>query len=276
MEKMKYYKNASCLMAGGSCLLMLVGHLINKTVPNPYGDPLVPGLSHLLGLCILVLCLWFGLTLRMWLKNPKWWLKTLILCLAAFCIYKYRHDLYAYWRAFPYMATAIICLGYLVPEKITRTAQGNRGWEYLIFILVTTFCYTAAHVVESRLEWLTGSYLPEHHDMLRLMLTLMKDIEPLMIILVLYFVLLFSFSKAGQWLGAQKWFFWLASIAAIVCFVSVCTRMNSFGPISYRGSLFLMLLVQPVTIYILVVLYRICRRIRNKETDRDIKSLFTI
>ena len=272
---MKNYKDASCLMAGGSYLLMLAGHLINKTLPNPYSDPLVPGLSHLLSLCIPVLCLWVGLTLRMWLKNPKWWLRTLILCLAAFCIYKYRHVLFAYWGAFPYMATAIICLGYLVPGRVICTAQRNRGWEYLIFMLVTAFCYTVAHVVESRLEWLTGSYLPEHQDMLRLMLTLMKNIEPLMIILVLYFVLQFSFSKVGQWLGSQKWFFWLTVIAAIVCFVSVCTRMSGYGPFAYRGDL-LMLLVQPVTIYLIVVIYRICRRIINKEKDRDIKSLFTI
>lgn len=36
---MKSYKNASFLMAGGACLLILVGHLINKTVSYPTATP---------------------------------------------------------------------------------------------------------------------------------------------------------------------------------------------------------------------------------------------
>ena len=260
MEEIKSYKNASFLMAGGACLLMLAGHLINKIVPFPYSDPLVPGLGHLLGLCMPVLCLCFGLTLRMWLKNPKWWLQTLIMCLAVFCLYKYRHLLFAYRMAFPYLYTALICLGYLVPRRMICTAQRNRGWEYLAFMLLAAFCYTAAHVVESRLEWLTGSYLPEHQDMLRLMLTLMKDVEPLMVILVLYFVLLFSFSKAGQWLGERDWFRGIVIVPAVyLFFVSIS---NLFFYTDWTN--FIRILVQPGTVGLAVLAAHGVKKLRRK------------
>lgn len=261
MEKMKSFKNASFLMAGGACLLMLVGHLINKTVSYPYSDPLVSGLGHLLGLCIPVLCLWFGLSLRMWLKNPKWWLQALLLCFTAFCLYKYRHDLFAYWKAFPYLYSALICLGYLVPRRMICAARRNRGWEYLVFMLLAAFCYTAANVVESRLEWLTGSYLPEHHDMLRLMLTLMKDAEPLMAILTLYFVLLFSFSRAGQWLGERDWFRGIVIVPAVyLFFISVSNLFFRAG-----WTAFISFLVQPVTVCLVFIIVRLVGRYWKKH-----------
>lgn len=213
-----------------------------------------------MGLCIPVLCLWFGLTLRMWLKSPKWWLQALIMFLAAFCLYKYRHLLFAYWRAFPYLYTALICLGYLVPRRMIRAAQRNRGWEYLAFMFLSAFCYTSMHVVESRLEWLTGSYLPEHQDMLRLMLTLMKYVEPLMIILSLYFVMLFSFSKAGQWLGERDWFRGIVIVPAVyLFFVSIS---NLFFYTDWTN--FIRILVQPVTACLAGLVVRGVRKQRRK------------
>ena len=259
MEEMKSFKNASFLMTGGACLVMLFNHILNMA--SSISRPLVPGFGHLAGLCIPALCLWFGMSVREWLKNPRWWVQASLLCIAVFCLYMYRHELYASWRTGAYLYAALICLGYLVPRRMICAARRNRGWEYLVFMLLAAFCYTAAHVVESRLEWLTGSYLPEHHDMLRLMLTLMKDTEPLMVILTLYFVLLFSFSKAGQWLGERDWFRGIVIVPAMyLFFISVS---NLFFRADWTA--FISFLVQPVTVCLVFIIVRLVGRYLTKH-----------
>ena len=97
--------------------------------------------------------------------------------------------------------------------------------------------------------------------MLRLMLTLMKDVEPLMVILTLYFVLLFSFSRAGQWLGERDWF------RGIVIVPAVCLFFVSMSNLFYRAGWadFISFLVQPVTVCLVFIIVRLVGRYLTKH-----------
>ena len=246
------FKNATVLMTGGACLILVVNHLVNISATGLESP--IPGFYHLAGIAYSVLCLWMGMILRQWLRNPRWWVQALVACLAVFCLYKYRHPLYLYWNLYPYLYLMLICLGYLVPDRITAPAGRSRGWGYLGLLLISVFCYTATSVVLNRLNWLTGSTLPEHQDMLSLMLTLTRDAEPMLVVLTLYFIILFSFSKTGQWLGERSWFRGIILVPTVFVFI------GTLGNMIIRGTLFstpiFLFLVQPVTIYLLVVLWR--------------------
>ncbi len=255
------FKNASVLMAGFSCLVVVVNHLIN-TATTGLESP-VPGFYHLAGMAYFVLCLWTGMTLRQWLRNPRWWVQALVGALAVFCLYKYRHLLYFYWESYSFLYLALIGLGYLVPERMTLPAGRSRGWGYLALLLVTLFCYVSSSVVMNRLQWLAGSLLPEHHDMLTLMLTLVRNAEPLMVVLALYFVVLFAFSKAGQWVGGRSWFRGIVLVPAVLTFIGTLGEMLAWSRLFSTHTFHF--LVQPITVCLPALLVRLKGRLLHRK-----------
>lgn len=269
----KSFKYPSVLLAGGACLLSVFGHYLferNGLLP-------IRGFRFIIGLYVFpILCVWAGMIFRKWAGNIKWWIQLLIGLLTIFVFYLSRHDVnapaYFMWNL-DYTRVFLILCGFLLPIDWLKKNGDKTGLKSAILCAITGLAYCTIYMVWQRLG---NAMRPECTDMETFFLVVTTNVLPIVILPPLWFAIEFSYSKAGQWLGSQKWLFWLAVVAAILCFLSVCTRMNGFGPFSYRGNLILMLLVQPVTIYLLVVLYRICRRIKNRETDRDIKSLFTI
>lgn len=257
MDEIRSFKNASYLMAGGACMVMLIGHIFNSA--SSLSEPIVPGFRHLTGLCIPVLCFWFGMAVRALSKAPLRWAQILLPFLSVFCLYKFHHELYAAWRSVAYLYVALICIGYLVPRKVLFEAHRRKGWEYLALLLLAASCYAAVSVVRFRLEWLTGSYIPEHQDMLRLMLTLMRDIGPLLVILVLYFVIMFSCSRFGQWLGERSWFRGIVLVGAVFQFIVSISNLI----IRTSWADFIIILVQPVTVGLAVLLARGLKKLRK-------------
>lgn len=213
---------------------------------------------------------------RKWIGDIKWWIQLLMGLLTIFVLYLSRHDVnapaYFMWDL-NYTRMFLLLCGFLLPIKKLKKDGDKIGVKSAILCAITGLAYCTIYMVWQRLG---NAMRPECSDMETFFLVVTTNVLPLVILPPLWFAIEFSYSKAGQWLGSRKWFFWISSIAAIACFISICTRMSSFGPISYRGNLILMLLVQPITFYLIVVFYRICRRINNKEKDRDIKSLFIV
>ena len=84
----------------------------------------------------------------------------------------------------------------------------------------------------------------------RLLVWLMNTTMPLVLFIAMYFAVRFSFSREGQWLGGQKWYKVISCVSFVVAFLACLFRYW------FLWTDLLRFLVQPTTIYLLVVFRR--------------------
>ena len=121
-------------------------------------------------------------------------------------------------------------------------------------VAISAFCYTAITVALQRL--LKGPLMPGHEDMQQMLAAILVVAEPMMIMIVAYFVVQFSFSRIAQNLGGRNWFIWVVAVPCIYTFI--CSVASLF-PV--RSSIMidcpvLWFVIQPVTIYLTITLFR--------------------
>lgn len=229
-----------------------------------------PGFRIMCGLCFPILYFWVGTLLRTSIKDPKWWFQIIIAGASIYGMYFYRH--YAEnWGYADALYLSMAGIGFLIPHKILLSSSQNRGWLSLVMILISVFCYTALTTVKDRLLW--GPVIPEHPDMELMMETILVNAEPLMVIITTYFVAQFAFSEIGQILGSQVWFRGIVAVPCLYAFLGYLSRLITqrlfFVAINYvYFSPLMWFIVQPVTIYLVVFLFRLIREHRKRKEDR--------
>lgn len=263
------YTNASIIIGGAVCLVLMANNIIGRM--SDWNEPSVfPGFRIMCGLCFPILYFWIGTLLRNWIKDPKWWFQILIAGASIYGMYFYRH--YAEnWGYADALYLSMAGIGFLIPPKILLSSSQNRGWLSLVMILLSSFCYTALTTVKDRLLW--GPIIPEHPDMELMMETILVNAEPLMVIVATYFVAQFAFSEVGQKLGSLVWFRRIVAVPCIYVFLGYFSRLLTtrmfFFAISYvYYSPLMWLIVQPITIYLVVFLYRLIKERRKKKEER--------
>jgi len=134
-------------------------------------------------------------------------------------------------------------------------------------LMLSVFCYTAVSVAKQRLQW--GDLMPEHQDMEKLLEALLWVAEPLLGLISAYFVIQFSFSSTAQNLGGQQW---IRVLVAAVCGLSFIWAIQFFFMMFHRWtymanyvyySPILSLLVQPISVYLMIAVYR---RAKSRKT----------
>ena len=274
MNTREQYISASFLIGGTACAIMLTNSIINQY--DPYGNlHLVPGFWCLTGLSFSLLFFWVGMLLRRRCPNLRIWIQIVISCVVLFSIYKYRHYVWSFWQMIPYLYLACFGLGILLPPWKVQEKKEQSGWVELILALIAIFCYVSVVIARDRVS--RDVFLPEFEDMHRLLQWLLSNTEPLLTVIGIYFVILFSFSKEGLWIGEQRWFRIAAGIIFGVIF------LLSFGnaiPIrfwGFRRVYFMRFMVQPMTVYLVYVAVRHFRRKRKhpgvKWSPKDIFKL---
>ena len=258
------YANASFLLGGAACTLILVNDLLFRSAP--FEEPLVPGFRFLSGLALPVLCFWAGTLLRRKWPSVRWWIQGLVAAFALFCLCMYVSPgrVYPGWWSFLYVA--VIGAGFLFPPRSLARAGRNPGWEYLLLLAGAVYCYTGVSVSLNRVQN-PGVWSLASEDMFRLVKGLLAVTEPLLLLLfVVYFAGLFSFSRAGQWLGGRKWFRWIVAVPCLFSFVLAASNLITAG---FRWDIILarllQLLVQPVTVWLVVI-------IRNAVKNRPARK----
>ena len=259
------YTNASVIIGGAVCTVLMANNIIGRM--SEWDQPSVfPGFRIMCGLCFPILYFWVGTLLRNWIKNPKWWFQILIAGATIYGMYFYRH--YAEnWGYADALYLSMAGIGFLIPPKMLLSSSQNRGWLSLVMILLSAFCYTSLTTVKDRLLW--GPIIPEHPDMELMMETILVNAEPLMIIIATQF----AFSEVGQKLGSQVWFRGIVAVPCLYVFLGYLSRLLTtrlfFFAISYvYYSPLMWFIVQPVTIYLVVFLYRLIRESRKKKEER--------
>ena len=262
MSNTEQYKNASLIVYGAVCAVLMANNLIGKM--SHLNEPsVIPGFWVMAGLCYPILYCWFGMLLRLWKQNPKWWIQIIVAGISVFCIYRYRHFA-ENWQFIGFLYFAMAGIGYLIPPKALVDSTRNRGWISLILIALSVFCYTALATAKIRLLW--GPLMPEHEDMELMLETILVNAEPLMVIVVAYFVGQFGFSRIAQDLGSKKWFIGIIAVPCIYTFIGAIVSLFSINHIFYRPLLWF--IVQPITVYLFVFLVRLLKERKKKKEDR--------
>ena len=262
------YTNASVIIGGAICSVQMANSIIARL--SDWDEPSVfPGFGIMCGVCFPILYFWVGTLLRAWIKDPKWWLQVIVAGLTIYGLYFYRH--YAEnWGYADALYLSMAGIGFLIPPKILLSSTQNRGWISLGMILLSVFCYTALTTVKDRLLW--GPIIPEHPDMELMMETILVNAEPLMVIIVTYFVAQFAFSSIAQNLGSQVWLRWIVAVPCLYTFIGYLSRLLPrpfYFAINYvYYSPLMWFIVQPINTYLVIFFIRLIRERRKKKEDR--------
>ena len=253
---MKRYKNASFTMAGAACLVLLFNFLLTRM--GTWERPMVPGFHYLTGLCYPILAAWVGILLRNRFRTPHWAVQIILFVAAGAGIWFYAQSEHNWWWPLRrWLCLSVVALGYLLPPSELDSASERRGWHYLALALMAVFCYAATSLTQQRL--LSGSVMdPENFEMERLLETVLAWAEPLLTVIATYLVTLFSFSKVGLTLGASDWIRGIVAVPFVILFI--CRVVVLFTePLSAPYTSVVMLLLQPATVYIVIVASRLIK-----------------
>jgi len=251
------YVNASVIICGGVCLVRSITHYMLKS--SDWSEPTIPGLVFMSDLCYPLLFTWIGLLLRGWKPESKWWIQLTVSLIAIYGLFRYCDWTADYWHIV-HLDFAMIALGYLIPPKSLKLEGEKTGWLSLIMLMLSVFCYTAVSVAKQRLQW--GDLMPEHQDIEKLLEALLWVAEPLIGLISAYFVIQFSFSSTALCLGNLQW---IRVLVAAVCCLSFIWALKFFLTMFYRWtymanyvyySPLLSMLIQPVTVYLIIAVYR--------------------
>ena len=258
------YVNASVIICGGVCLVRAITHFMLKY--SDWSEPAIPGLVFMSDLCYPLLFTWIGLLLRGWKPESKWWVQLAVLLIAIYGLCRYCDWTADYWHIV-HLDFVMIALGYLIPPESLKLEGEKTGWLSLIMLMLSVFCYTAVSVAKQRLQW--GDLMPDHQDMEKLLEALLWVAEPLLGLISAYIVIQFSFSSTAQNLGGQQW---IRVLVAAVCGLSFIWAIQFFFMMFHRWtymanyvyySPILSLLVQPISVYLMIAVYR---RAKSRKT----------
>lgn len=260
------FKSVTTLMAGLPALLLVFAHFLR--------DGQIPGIHYLCSLGMLVICAWAGMLLREVIGRPKPWVPGLawIAILFSSCMASEGLVWKDWWHATPYLYLISIATGYLIPSD--RKGDHSCGWGQLALLVAATLSYTAVSAAEKYF----GNV--KSYEVFRFTLSMiLRPAEVLSGPIAVYFAAQFSLSRAGQWLGERKALRWIVGIALAMLFLFTFRNMFSSTLFWVRGELVYIMrfLVQPVTIWLAVVLVRICRRLFKKgDTPWSWKEIIRI
>lgn len=266
-------RNASVFLAGSTSLVMALARIF-----SPYGGLLpIRGFWLVRSLVAPVLCLWCGMLVRSCLQGKaRTWGTIVAGLLAAVMLYFSRLtvDSAGMGGAAANFLLAFF-LGLALPWDHIRENGDHVGAKSAVLCVLTALGYAALQVVWQRLV-IGPVMIPECEDMREFLLVVVTNILPLAMIPPIVLAVEFAFSKAGQWLGSRKWFLWLAIPAAIISFLGAMSRPphRLALDLSWETAVLIRILVQPLTVYLLVVFARIVEALA--QSDLKWKNLFTI
>lgn len=253
------FKNASFVMAGGACLIGLVGHYLR--IDGPFH---VRGIQFITSLVIPTLCFWVGMLIRYKVGKPKWWVLAIAGVAMLASLFFARHTVNGLnWSEIRFLWYFLILLGFLLPWNYLYERRDKDGYVSVVLLVITVFTYAAIELCWQRMG--TSIMLPKYADIATLLLVVTTNILPIAAIPPVFFAAMFSFSNAGQWLGEKKWFRWIVGVATVVVFMMQLSR--PLFPIfsQWTAPNWIIVLVQPVTVYLIIVIRRIIRKLRKKE-----------
>ena len=246
------YRNASFTLAGIACFVYLINILFWQLGPN--GRSLVPGFSAMSCLVAPVLAAWLGTLIRKWTGCPRLWVSILLGALGLFFFIKYATspDVYKFVN-YGFICSAMIIMGYLIPEKQLETSAGQGRIIPSILILVgSILCFTCIEVTDGRL--FNYPFPAENADMHELVRLLLQMAEGTSMAIATYFAVILSYSPMGQAISEKRWVRIVFGVICTLASVRIIGMAFSIGfPSIYS---FIRIVSCPLCIYLVVLGYR--------------------
>ncbi len=244
--------NASFVLAGAACILAC-GNLIP-----------IRGYRFVASIATPLLCFWGGMLIRCKVGEPKWWVVAMA---AMLMIASYGYSFYALSNFSSvnifYQWWGIMLLGFILPWDYLYQHRDQEGIKSGIILLISALAFSTLDLVNERM---TDVALPAPVDDLGTLLSSVTlYVLPFAAIIPVYFAAEFSFSKAGQWLVEKKWFRWIIGIAAAYTFLKIIVDLVFVPVWDVQMWQLTQLFVQPFTIYLIIVICRIVRKLKKKE-----------
>lgn len=259
-------KNASFVLAGGACLLAIAGHYFH----SPYGMFPIKGVRFVAALTVPTLCFWVGMLIRQACGRLKWCGLTIAALLAGISFYYSRHTVNNLgWSEIRALWYFLILAGFLLPWEYLYERRDGEGVKSFVLLVITALFYGAFELYRNRVY--PTSMKPQYEDMAVLLMVVTTNMIPLAALLPVFFAAEFSLSNPGQWLGGQKWFRWIVGIAAVSCFFGALSGLRFDLSLSYYTlNRWIILFVQPFTIYLIVIVRRIILLARKQMTWKEV------
>ena len=253
------YKNASVVITGIANLIVLIlilfsiskDFILSKDV---YYEA-VKWLSPVYTLTAPILCAWVGVLLRWKFSNPSRWIKWLLVAIipATYLFWTFVpvHD-WLFWGT-GYRCTCLYAgiLGFLINPK---HCEMDSKWSLLLFLSAVFLYIGVCRVVD---HFSVGNWQMLTNEWTCLFRRLMTFIPLAMSI---YFLIGFSFSSVGQAIGRCRT---VGIITQVLAGIGMLSNLASVIDPTFPCYINLLdiyrLLVQPVTVYLIVVLCRILR-----------------
>lgn len=148
------------------------------------------------------------------------------------------------------------------------------GLVSIIMASLSAFCYTTIATVKARLLW--APVIPEHPDMELMLETILVNAEPFMAFIAIYFAAQFSFSRFAQYLGSKSWFRGISWVPCILTFIGALLNISFCHSLYWIHPIFAFI-VNPVTVFMLIVGIRFLKELAKRKEDRaGWKGLFEI
>ena len=215
------YVNASVVIAGAVCTVLLVIHIVARL--SPWGGPSVlPGWRFLASLCYPILYGWIGMLLRAWTPHVKWWVQVLVAVSSGVML----------WLSLTiggnvgYVGALYIAMagvGFLVPPESIRVASQDKGWMALVMVMLSAFCYTAVDVARDSL--VMDATMPNYLNMEGVLQDVLSIAIPFLAMITTWEVVRFSFSRMAQKIGSQQWLRWVVFIPCLITFVGTIVNL---------------------------------------------------
>ena len=250
------YKNASFTLAGIACFVYLLNILFWQLGHN--GRSLVPGFSAMSCLVAPVLAAWLGTLIRKWTGCPRLWVSIPLGAVGLFFFIKYvtSPDVYTFVN-YGSICSAMIIMGYLIPEKQLETSAGQgRVIPAILIVLASVLCFTCIDVVDGRL--FNYPFPAENADMHELIRLLLQIAEGTSMVIATYFAVILSYSPMGQSISEKRW---VRIVFGVICsLASVRIIGMAFSIVFPSIYSFIRIVSCPLCIYLVVLGYRWFRK----------------
>ena len=266
-------KNASVFLTGIASLIMVVHLLYNLVISADYAT--YRWLLPVFAMSVPILFAWVGVLLRWKFPNPSRWIKWILIAIipATYLFWTFVHlDNMIFWNPGDRCTWLYVgIMGFLIPPKLLEQLRLDAKWNVLL-ILATAFLYVG--VSRIMYHFSPDGWQMPNNEWTQLFRRLMVVLP---LALSIFFLVCFSFSPLGQRIGGVRTIGIISQVLAvlgmIICLIEIIDHLffpGSFIPLHviYR------LLVQPISIYFLVI---ICRLFRDGyKTSRITRDVFAV
>ena len=253
------YKWTSFFLIIVSCLIQLISQIILASAE--YRSPMYDWTASICSMAVPVSCFWIGGLLRTAFPNPKLWEKTFICALlplmyVRLMIWPYTSVFYRLTPGYYIMMLSLVIVGFLLMPACKSIK--DKRWLSLVLFLASAFCYVG--IVRVSDHFSIANFTLRESEWTTLFTRMIKYVP---LVMSLFFLMAFSMSETGQKIGSMKWLQWTTIALILVSGIYIYT--SSFWYVRARFILF-----HPLTVYLAIVVVRIIRRIKFRESLKDV------